>query len=310
MLALLPHREPPLLQFVRRQLEVHPYEPFCAAHGIQSFHDFPVLMMQSLLKKGSSFETLVLANAFVPEPLKGYLFDIFVHAKRQVLVIRRAVVKWARQRRRSQTNVDLSLAPFGSPSTRMDVFDQGKKYTFKISDMLNLIHSSLTHSIEFICDPVPIRNPYTGLEFRKPTLYSIYVMLRESTYAVPPLFVLYMGVDFDIERFETQYESLLRDYVIKANIENLTPAKRREEIRQMMGVVGVFNPLSNRHEPIFRVLCVRPDELDQFKPWLHLYFVHLYSLNTYYAHVAFRNLIRAMLHFRQENPTFGYAKKG
>jgi hypothetical protein len=67
----------------------------------------------------------------------------------------------------------------------------------------------------------------------------------------------------------------------------------------------VYNPLSNRHEPIFRVLSVQPDELDQFKPWLHLYFVHLYSLNTYYAHVAYRNLIRAMIQFRSTYPTFG-----
>jgi hypothetical protein len=226
-------RDHPLIYFVRRELVKQPYESFCATHAIHAFHDLPVLMMQSLAQKGSSFDTLVVTNNFVPAPLKGYLFDIYVQAKHRLVVVRRKVIQWARRRRPSQTSVDLSLAPFGPPCTRMDVFDQGKKYTFKVSDMLNLIHNSLTHSIEFICDPVPIKNPYTGLEFRKPTLYSIYLMLRESAYAVPPLFSLFVGVDFNVEAFETQYETMLRDYIIKSNIENLTPTKRREEIRTM-----------------------------------------------------------------------------
>jgi len=302
-------RDSPFICCVRHELIKNPYDTFCRANNIQSFHDFPVLMMQAFNNKQSSFDTLVLANNFVSEPLKGYLFDIFVHAKHRLLVLTRAVVKRVRQRRRSQTTMDLSLAPFGPPSTRVDVFDSGKKYTFKISDLLNIIHSSLTHSIEFICDPVAIKNPYTGLEFSKPTMYSMYLMLRESTYAVPPLFTLFVGVDFDLERFETQYETILRDCIIKATVNNLTPAKRRDEIREMMSVVGVYNPSSNRQEQIFHLISVRPEELDQFKPWLHLYFLHLYSLNTYYAHVSFRRLVRAMVQFRTTNPTFGYIKK-
>jgi len=194
----------------------------------------------------------------------------------------------------------------------MNVFDQGKKYTFKVSDLLNLIHSSLTHSMEFICDPVAIKNPYTGLQFKKPTLYSIYLMLRESAYAVPPLFSLFVGVDFEIDTFEIRYESLLRDHIIKATIDNMPASKRRTEIREMMRVVGVYNPLCNRHEPIFRLKAVQPEELDQFTPWLHLYFLHLYSLNTYYAHVSFRQLIQRMLEFRHDYPFFGvvFEKRG
>ena len=300
--------ELPLVAFLEDALRKTPYDVFCATHHLHPFHDLPTLLLKSI-KKGASFDKVVMANEFVPEPLKGYLFGIYVSSQHRVTVLRRAIIAWVRRRRPSQTTFDLSLSPFGPPRTRMDVFDQGMKYTFKISDLLNIIHSSLTHAIEFICDPVPIKNPYTGLEFGKPTLYSIYAMLRESTYAVPPLFAFFVEVDFDMEKFETQYESVLRDFVIKATIENMTPAKRREEIRQMMAVVGVYNPLSNRHEPIFRLRSVLPDELDRFKPWLHLYFVHLYSLNTYYAHVAFRNLIRDMLKYRAANPAFGYLKK-
>jgi len=297
-------RDPPFLTLLYHAVQKRPYEAFCEANGIYPIHNLPVI----LLRMNRPFDDLVTKNAFISPLLKGYMLDVYLDAKRAMLCLRRTVVRHARRRRRSQTTMDLSMCPFGSPSTRMDVFDKGKKYTFKVSDVLNLIHSSLTHSIEFICDPVAIKNPYTGLEFSNATLYSIYLMLRESAYAVPPLFVLFMGVNFNLDKFEAQYDNLLRDEIIKAHIENLSVSKRREEIRGMLAAVGVFNAITNRVEPIFRSVTVKPEELDQFKKWLHLYFLHLYSLNTYYSHIAFRALVKNMLRFRKENPTFGFVK--
>jgi hypothetical protein len=303
----LKEMERPFITFVRKKLEKNPYETFCLNNEIQAFDNLPMLLLKTR-KKGALFDDVVTHNMFLPDVLKGYLFDTYVAAKRQCSVLRQVIVTHARRRRKSQTSMDLSLAPFGPPSTRMDVFDGGKKYTFKTSDMLNLIQSSLTHSLEFICDPVPIKNPYTGLVFGKPTLYSIYLLLKESRYVMPPLFLLYMEVDFELKLFEVKYESVLRDIVIKSHIDNMSVKRRRDEIRDMMTVVTVYNEMTHRCEPIFRLKSVKPEEYDQFTKWLHLYFLHLYSLNTYYGHVSFRKLIREMLTFRAQNPMFGCLK--
>jgi hypothetical protein len=299
--------ETPIAIFFKHALKNRPYEAYCAANGLYGIPDLPFLLFES--NNGPSFENRIINNMFVAAPIKTYVLATYVDSKKYWWTLRRAVVRYARRRRRSQTSMDLSLDPFGAAVTRMEVFDNGKKYTFKVSDLLNLIHGSLTMANEFICEPVPIKNPYTGLQFGKPTLYSIYLMLRESPYGVPPLFILFLNLDFDLKIFSIKYETILRDHVIKSYVADLTPSARRTEIRTMFSVVGLFNPFSKRCEPIFHICGeVFSEELDQFTPWLHLYFLHLYSLNTYYAHVSFRKLVKKMLRFREENPTFGMLK--
>jgi len=300
--------ETPIAIFFKHAIKNRPFNTFCASNNVFGIPDLPFLLFESN-NIGPSFENKLTNNVFVPPQIKTYVLAAYVESKKQWWTIRRAVVRYARRRRRSQTSTDLSLEPFGALSTQMDVFDQGKKYTFKISDLLNLIHNSLTRVTEFICcEPVAIKNPYTGLEFGKPTLYSIYLMLRESSYSVPPLFGFFLEMDFDLKNFSIKYETILRDYAIKSYVDNLTLSNRRTEIRNMFSVVGLFNPFSNKCEPIFRICVAFSEELDQFTPWLHLYFLHLYSLNTYYAHISFRKLVKKMLRFREENPTFGMIK--
>ena len=300
-------RDSVFLTFAKDAMRKSPYDVFCAQNHIHAFADLPILLFQNFKHK-EAFDKWITTNAFIPEPLKTYMFDIFVSAARKHNAIRRFITRIARSRRISQTMLDLSMEPFGSASTYIDVFDNGKKYRFKISDMLNHIHSSLTHAEGFICSPVPIKNPYTGLPFSKPTMYSIYLLLNESRYAVPALFSLFVSVGFNIRRFEVQHEPMLRDHVIKAYIANMSIEKRREETLDMFDAIQVFNTLKNKNEPIIRVQSSTPEEMDQFSKWLHLYFVYLYSLNVHYSHVAHRSLVNEMTSFRKKNPMFGAAK--
>ena len=300
-------RETVFLTCVKDAILKTPYQEFCQRHSLHPMHDLPILLFQNFKSK-NSFDMWVSENAFISPPMKTYMLDLFVHATRRINALRRCIARFARSKRPSQTTTDLSMEPFGAPSTRIDVFDCGKKYTFKISDLLNLIHSSLTHANEFICSPVAIKNPYTGLPFSKPTLYSIHMLLCESRYAVPPLFSLFVASDFSLRRFEVQHEPLLRDHVIKAHIVNMTAEKRREEIREMFNAVRVYHPIRNKCDPIFRIKSLKPEELDPFSKWLHLYFVHLYSLNTHYSFVAHRSLVNEMIAYRKAYPMFGALK--
>ena len=295
------------ISFLKYSLAQTPYDAFCKANGLHAFDDLPsMLFSQFRGNRCSDFSKWIEHNIFVPDPLKTYLETVYVRASRLFTVLRYSVGRGVRRRRPVQTELDLSLQPFGHPSTWFELFDSGKRYRFKFSDILNIITSSLTHSMEFISDPVPIRNPYTGLMFSDANLYAIYLQVRDSKYAVPSLFVQFMGMDFDLHKFGIKYECILRDLIIEANIENMSPKKRRLEIRNMLTSVRVYHPLKNRSEPIFRRLDEIPcSELDQFKKWLLLYFIHLYSLNTYYAHISMDTLLKEMLAFRNNHPKFG-----
>jgi len=294
-------------EFIAYTLKKRPYDLFCQQENLQAFHDLPTMLLSQFRGRISKdCAKCIEQNIFVPEPLKKYLLGIYVRASRLFVVLRFTIGRCVRRRRQVQTEQDLSLSPFAHPSTYFDLFDRGKRYRFKFSDMLNHIHSSLTHSIEYITDPVHIKNPYTGLVFSEENLYAIYLHLKESRYTIPPLFLHFMETDFNLEKFSVKYECLLRDIIIRASIENMSTKKRRLEIRNMLGAIRVYHPLHNRCEKIFRNLDgISCSELDQFKDWLHLYFLHLCSLNTYYAHVSLETLMKEMLEFTRTHPKFG-----
>ena len=56
------------------------------------------------------------------------------------------------------------------------ILDNGSKYLYHIKDLINIIHTSLTNSSSFFCQPKSIKNAYNNLPFKKSILYNIYFL--------------------------------------------------------------------------------------------------------------------------------------
>ena len=78
-----------------------------------------------------------------------------------------------------------------------------------------------------------IKNPFNNVYFTKANLYNIYFKVKSLDYKMPVLFHQYFMCNFDIQRFEIENESLIREnniynIVFKTNPEILFTSVKKD----------------------------------------------------------------------------------
>ena len=199
---------------------------------------------------------------------------------------------------------DLCLNPLSElrPNMVYRLYDDKNRtwYSFRISDLINVINTALMHSPEFFADPQPIRNPYTNIELTNAQLYSLYFAVKESPYVMPVLFHQYFDVEFDLLRFCKLNECYIREAAIKSFIRNASIQQKYRYIlkmfvdykRQLEGIVI--------HDEFPKKTLV-----GHFSKYLPNYLMECYSLNPAMRHISKRTLKGDLILFKTLNPQYG-----
>ena len=292
--------------FMNAALRRFDYERYCRE---RSLHPAACPILGDSLVK---ILALAHKNIFAA-PYFHFILSALYIAARAKYAIARLVVGRLRRRLPVHTALDLSLEPLASapPEHKVHIYADRKKYSFRINDLLSLIHTALTHDMDFISAPLPIKNPYTGIPFRPETLYLVYLRVRESRFAMPHLFENFIKVNQSVRHFGLQNECALREVILKSNVKNFTPKMVQREVRQLFQEMRIFEPKTGGYRPVIAKHELIPvHALDQFKPWLYAYYIHMYSFNPYLRQTAQKSLVKAMIVFLAENPLFGTIQKG
>jgi len=224
-------------------------------------------------------------NAFQP-----ILVQIIEHAYRLHAVRRRFINKWRKRRLTSCNATDLSFSSFAND--RIELIIDAKKYTFQPYELQQLILSSLLHTEQYmIVDPLPIKNPYTGIPFTKPILYYLYANLK-----VHPLFFYFTKIGFDPKQFLLHYEGLLRTHLIEKTILEYNDNKVQIVCKKMLEDMTLYNFSTGEYEPIVTV-----DKIKQPKPYILHYYFSLFSLNPYQREMEYKSLLRKLILLRDKN---------
>jgi len=208
---------------------------------------------------------------------------------------------------------DFSMTPVAEikPSLLFFVREDGHKYAFQISDFFNIIKQAITRNIEIHPAPTMVVNPYTRAPFRHETLYLFFLKVYESNMLMPMLFHQFVKAGFDLNLFLTRNECLLREYAIRSTVEAMPAAIISAEVRAMLNDMRVFDALSGSYKTVLPNVALLPSKsLTIFKPWLHLYYVHLYSLSPTLREKSYKKIFQAMVRFIRDNPEFGVVRKG
>jgi len=230
----------------------------------------------------------IVTNPFL-QSFQPILVQIIEHAYRLHAIRRRILMKWRKRRMTSCNTSDLSFSSFGPD--RIELVMDAKKYTFQPYELQQLILSSLLHAEQYmIVDPLPIKNPYTGIPFTKYTLYYLYVNLK-----VHPLFFYFAKVGFDTKQFLLQYEGLLRTHLIEKTVLEYNDVKVKIVCTKMLEEMTIYNFTTGQYEPIVTI-----DKIKQPKPYLLHYYFSLFSLNPYQRDMEYKSLIRKLILLRDK----------
>lgn len=238
-------------------------------------------------------------NPFLQPFVKKLMIDIYCVSMNRRRTLSRFFIAHKRKRMIACNTDDLSCGPLSEhkASDLIHVFDRNVKYTFKQSDLYNIILSSLTNADEYmIATPMPIKNPYTSLPFSKSLLYILFLQMK----SVHPLFSYFMKCNFDETEFLLQYEGLLRTHTIEKTLVNFTPKRTSEILKSMIPKITIYNLVTGLNEPIVALKDLKGD-LIALKPLLSYYYNYLFSMNPYQRHVDHKKLVAALIKLRNKD---------
>jgi len=228
------------------------------------------------------------------------MLDLFCKAQRAYHGFLRLARVWRIKTSISKITHDLYLNPIDSNTPSMIIYQDGAKYVFRLTDLMNIIHTALAHCLNFFVSPLYPKNPYTNNPFSKAMLYEIYFKIRESQYRIPRLYQLFYEADFHLDKYTYENEAIIRevhihDYVFTSPASYLKAAIFQMLKRSMKGAK-------------FQIHASFPDDrlAEIMRPYLYLYYVNLYSLSqTDKKFNSFFRLQTKLRAFQESNPQFG-----
>lgn len=257
------------------------------------------------LAKYEAIKNIILDNRFIGiEKKKEFLLN-FCKAQRIYFafckIARLFKIKHAKP---SPSSSDMYLNNFNTlkPSILVNLYDDISRtnYTFRISDIINIINTSLSHSPNFFADPHYIKNPYTNIPFNKAQMYNLYFALKNSSYILPPLFHHFFLTNFTISTFLLKHECYIREEAIHNYLKNISEHSKVYYIKQMLLYHMLDMP--NMH---INTNVSDKQLLESFSHYIQDYLISLYSLQPEYKIEAYTRIKEGLYEFSINNKNFG-----
>ena len=228
------------------------------------------------------------------------MLDLFCKAQRAYHGFLRLARVWRIKSSVSKITHDLYLNPIDSNIPSIIIYQDGAKYLFRLTDLMNIIHTALAHCLNFFVDPLYPRNPYTNNPFSKAMLYEIYFKVRSSQYRIPRLYQLFYEADFNLAKYTYENEATIRDVHLYDYVFT-SPASYLK--------VAIFQMLKRTmKDKKFQIHSSFPDDClaKVMRPYLYLYYSNLYSLSHTDKKIdSFFQLQTKLRAFQEFNPHFG-----
>jgi hypothetical protein len=258
----------------------------------------------SNLKKRTKvkFEILlgVLDNMFFSASQKEDFFTIFSKVQKTYKAIARFGRICKIRFSKVQNTEDLCMNSVTSADKNvLLIYQKGSNYLFTTRDLINIIDKSLTNNLDYFCDPLPIKNPYTNITFSYSILYNIYFFIKRSAMVMSQPLHMYFLCNFNLEKFSIDNECAIRDICIYNYVFNTPLPYLHDKIMYMV--------LTNIHTKKWSI-CAEfdKDKLSRIMlPYFYLSEISFYSLNPDKKYQAGYELSVKLNRFYNFNPLFG-----
>lgn len=249
---------------------------------------------------------IYLYNDFIPENYRNELLNIFCSCQNHFFALKKFLylIK-LKKAKLSNFETDLCLNSLDeiNENNKIKIYEKINNivYTFRFSDLNNIIINNLCHAPDFFSMPLPIKNPLTNVIFSKSELYNIYFKMKFHGFNMSHIFHLFFLSEFDLIRFKIDNVCVIREESIKIFVNNLSLNSKIDIIHE---ILYDFNYVSNNITTIDSKFPSKP-LLEVFSLLIHPYFTFNYSLNPLLKNESRKMIIGFLKFFYNLNPTFG-----
>ena len=223
----------------------------------------------------------VLSNLFYADLIKDECIRIIGKTNKSIMSFSRLIHIY-KLKASAKIDMDLNMKPINIHCKNSIILRENcSNFMFTLTDLLNIINTSLSNcSHFFICSKFP-KNPYTNIPFSISNMYNIYYKLKQSDLPFSCLFHQFYKSHFDIETFKIHNEILIREEAFNQFIKFGLALDQEKKIRFMLK--------SNQFTKSWSIDKDFPQEqlIDIFKPLLKLYLDVEYGskdCEKYYLH--------------------------
>ena len=190
--------------------------------------------------KFNKLKYLIIQSYFCNKLIKNRNFNIFCDSQKiyKIFCFLARSYKTKNAIKSENNNNDLyynDISNFSNKSLINIYIDETRTiYTIRMSDMIQIINTSLTYAPDFFAEPYKIKNPWTNVEFTQTELYNIYFNIKSSNFIIPHFFHQFYLNDFNLLEFSSKNEVLLREETIKKFVTNSTFYQKYKYIYKML----------------------------------------------------------------------------
>lgn len=241
-------------------------------------------------------------NMFLSTDTTSHLREIFYKSQRTYLAIARFANIVRHKIYKSKIESDLRMEPIDITSKyAVTLLQNGSKYCFILSDLINIIHNAITYSQDCFSKPLWPKNPYNNVPLSIAHLYNIYFQTGSTYLTIPHWFYLFFMSRFDLNTFSIENEQALREHHIKGYVLNGS-------------VDDLYNDFQNMrkfNKDILRDIHIhehfpKKDLVDIFRPYVYLYIFSMDSIDgTEKKRMAYMILRQKLTEFVKYNCNFG-----
>lgn len=244
-------------------------------------------------------------NIFLTKEQKEDFINIFYKIQKTYFLLSRFAYIYKYKKAKIAVEFDLCLNPIDINNKNSICLLQDKyKYYFRINDLINIIDTALSNSPMFFSEPLISKNPYNNVPFNKSTLYNIYFNIREKTYIIPELIHKFFLSNFDLNKFEKEFEYLIRDHAIQKYIKN---SDTDSLYNSALSMIDYYNNIdySNNNKINIHTNFPKKKLVYVMRPYLFLYYSYKYSLIITKKNNSKNILYKKLREFYIFNPSFG-----
>jgi hypothetical protein len=256
-------------------------------------------------KKFHAFDNNILNPFFITGNIKERHMNCFFKAQKVYHILCRFVRRYKVSRSiKFDSAIDLCLNDISSISEmsiiKLYVDTTRVLYTFRISDLIQVINAALTYNSGFFAEPQTIKNPYTNIPFTKSELYNIYYSIKYSHFEMPYLFQQYLKQDFSLIKFTYLHEPMLREIAIDDFCKSATDRQKYNQlIKMLVENSNIFDP--SNIDPDFPKVKV----VAAFSYLLRDYVTFSFTLISVLRKASKQKIKRELAEFKRFNPLYG-----
>jgi len=247
-----------------------------------------------------AFVSDVLENIFMTDKTRMWFMNYFAKIQRVYHVFAKFAYRYRHKITPLLITKDVYLNNLTEGAPRVfSLVQNKKKYLFSITDLINILNTSLGNNFFFVAEPLPCKNPYTNLPFNKSTLYNIYFFIKRTDFIMPQMFHEYFMTNFNLREYAEQNDELILEYAIKQFTLHTDVEELFYEITTML-----------EGDRFGRKIKIDPDFpqerlVDIMRPYLELYYKGTYSVNEAKRSKYLRDYCNKIKLFHAYNNKFG-----